>query len=391
MPKYLKKAFLIALLIRLLLLPYFAYPEDIFETHNTSFLILDNLRNIFNIRFSPLSHLIDAVFLFIFSPVWPEGLKSALQTQNYFYIPQIHRVLFFFKLPFLIFEFTAYIIFYKFLAKQNVKKDKIKSIMMFLLFNPAVIYSVYIFSRFESYGFIFSFLILIFLYRKSFSIATILIFALAPFVREFFIIILFGLILFSEFKVWQKIALLILSYLPYPWYVFKTGIAETAIDSYVKGGLGYYILQPRFYYLPERPIYLYFFILFLLLTFLYLKSKSKAKFSQAGFINLSIYYALAYFHPQYFSWVLPFLAFFLVFENKDFNKLLKIAWVICFLFLAFPFSHAVTTFGPAFPVANAFRFISLDKILPEVLLYSQIFQSIFRGVLISFTIYISLR
>ncbi len=392
MEKKIKKIFLLGLLLRLILMPFFAYPEDIFETHNTSFLILENFKNFFNVRFSPLSHFIDSVFAFLFSPFWPEGLKGALKAQNYFYLPKIHRTLFLFKIPFLLFEFAGIFLFYKFLRKQKVEKKRIKKLIVFLLFNPISLYSIYNFGRFESYNLFLTFVILILLYRKVSLLKLIPIFALAPFVREFYLLVLFWLILFSRFSFFEKTILWFASYLPYATWLVLTGNFSQATKSYVKGGFIAYLLEPRFEFSNGRYIYIYPFVLGVLLALSYLYSKGKISFSIAGFLSLAVFYTFSYFHPQYFAWLLPFLAFILAFEKGEgFERFYNLSWILSFLFLSIPLPGAPTTFGVGFPLAGAFRFISIEKIFPDVRFYFEVLRSGFRGVILGLSVYLALK
>ena len=392
MDKELKRLFYFGILLRLVLMPFFAYPEDIFETHNTSFLILENFKNFFHVRFSPLSHFIDSVFALLFSPFWPEGLQQVLKFQNYFYLPKIHRTLFLFKIPFLLFELAGIYLFYRFLKQQKIEQERIKKLVVFLLFNPITLYSIYIFGRFESYSLFLTFVILILLYRRGSLLKLVPIFALAPFIREFYFLVLFWLVLFSRLSFFKKFVLWLASYFPYAAWLFLTGNFSQATKSYVKGGFIAYLLEPRFEYSNGRYIYFYPFVLTFLLALLYLRSKEKISFSIAGFLSLAVFYAFSYFHPQYFAWILPFWAFILAFEKREgFERLYKLSWVLSVLFLSIPFPGAPTTFGVAFPLAGAFRFISIDKIFPDVKIYFELLRSAFRGLILSLSIYFALK
>ncbi len=392
MEKKIKRFFYFGLLLRLILMPFFAYPEDIFETHNTSFLILENFKNFFNVRFSPLSHFIDSIFAFFFSPFWPEGLQQVLNSQNYFYIPKIHRTLFLFKIPFLLFEFAGIFLFYKFLKRQKVGEEKIKKLIIFLLFNPITLYSVYIFGRFESYNLFLTFVILILLYEKASVLKLIPVLALAPFVREFYFLVIFWLVLFSEFSFVKKVILWLFSYFPYAAWLVLTGNFAQATKSYVKGGLIAYLLEPRFEYNQGRYIYLYPFVLGVLLALLYLRSKGKISFSIAGFLSLAVFYTFSYFHPQYFAWLVPFLVFILAFEKEEaFERLYKLSWILSLLFLSIPFPGGTATFGTAYPLAGAFRFIAIDNFISEAKFYFSILKSFFKGTIFSLSVYLALR
>ena len=143
MNRKLKRILLLGILIRLIIMPFFAYHEDIFMVHLRAFQIIGGASP-FSFR-EPLTHAIEAFFLLLFKPLYGNSLNFLnLPPQT---IPNLNRLLFLFKLPYLIFEVVFWKIFLK-LIKTN--QNKIKA-AWFLALNPILIYSIYIFGRYESY------------------------------------------------------------------------------------------------------------------------------------------------------------------------------------------------------------------------------------------------
>ena len=150
-----------AVLLRLLLMPFFAH-VDLYSEYRRVFYVLQNglfLENsyryvTFNIE------LIFAAFSQIFINV-TDGLfhlsdpanSTASLTDYHFFLndPNVYRHLFFFKLPYLIFDIATAVVIWKFIDKPEHKRIA----LLLWLFNPVTIFATYIFGRFEVFGLFF--------------------------------------------------------------------------------------------------------------------------------------------------------------------------------------------------------------------------------------------
>ena len=144
-----------AVIVRLLLMPFFAH-VDLFSEYRRVFYVLENDLYFDNAHRS-LVFYIELVFAWLsqlFIPI-TEGLfdlqdptKSVSTLVDYgFFLndPNIFRHLFFFKLPYLLFDVATAVLIWKFIDKPEHKKLA----LLIWLFNPVTLFATYIFGRFE--------------------------------------------------------------------------------------------------------------------------------------------------------------------------------------------------------------------------------------------------
>jgi hypothetical protein len=387
-----RKIFLLGVFVRLLLMPFFAH-GDIIAVHRRVEQIICQGRSFLSMG-APGVHALESLSSRITSPIIPCSILSGIQ-DSYYNAPYLNRMIFFFKLPYLLFESLYWLVMWKIFAEEDDKKKK--QIALFLAFNPVMIYSVYIFGRFETYQIFFSSVILFVISQMKknnlkdfFLISTVM--ALIFTVRESYLLILpalaaaFGGLsllgigsvgaaggVFLLSKVIQKVSGQTSNIFTevgwmqtgaHPNYIFEMGLN-------VGGGL-----------------LLYVFLLLVGIAFVWwlerrehLKRFEKAElFSLFSVLVLLAYFGTSIFHPQYLTWFLPFFLYLMVKEKGNF------LWTSFWLAIPFYFVYILfwgnhVTFGTLFPVSTAFKQIEPGWFLPiyPTLKWASIGRSIFSA------------
>ena len=143
-----------AILLRLLLMPFFGH-VDIFSEYRRVFYALEN--DLFANSHRIVTFYIEVFFAGIsklFIPVsqatfyLPDPGKSTASLQDYYLFlqdPHIYRYLFFFKLPYFLFDLAVAAVIWRFIDNPLYKKIA----LLLWLFNPITLFATYIFGRFE--------------------------------------------------------------------------------------------------------------------------------------------------------------------------------------------------------------------------------------------------
>lgn len=153
--QFLVMALGLAIILRLCLMPFFAH-VDLFSEARRLFFVLDN-GYYFDQGHRLVVYYIEMVFT-AFSTLFidvTDGLflledptKSTSDLVDYgFFLsdPNIYRHLFFFKLPYLLFDIATALVIWRFIDKPEHKKIA----LLIWLFNPITLFATYIFGRFE--------------------------------------------------------------------------------------------------------------------------------------------------------------------------------------------------------------------------------------------------
>ncbi len=382
------KWLLIGLLIRLTFLPI-SFHTDLLGIYGRSSLIV--YQGIFWVGVGQsFVHYLHALFLWILGPLMPY-LESVLpgrlgppgwETFTRFATqPNIFRTLFLLKFPYLIFDLgSAFLL----LAIIMDKKKGLRAFRFWML-NPVIIFSVFIFSRFEPIAI---FLILLSLYyakknlltRSLFSLGVAVITRLYPLILLPFFVIILGK------GIRQRLKLTFWGLLPLGVMValskLFSGISE--IESWARLPHLNYLTNLRF---PPGVAYDVIFVFFLgytlLLLYTYMKTDHSFIDLRNGALRLSLlFFATSFFHPHYFMWLMPFLVFKII-EDKRFRGLFAIL-VICWLFYTFQWKEALA--GHLFVPLDFSYFMSLPSPFELINHYYSaatligIFRSIFSGV-----------
>ena len=145
----------LALLLRLLLMPFFAHVDLFSEYRRIVFAIenghlLDNSHRLAVYYIEMLFAWIATWFIPITDGLFalPDPTQSTAGTTDYgFFLtdPYVYRYLFFFKLPYLIFDLATAALIWRFVDDVRLRRLA----LLIWLFNPLTLFSTYIFGRFE--------------------------------------------------------------------------------------------------------------------------------------------------------------------------------------------------------------------------------------------------
>jgi len=336
-----KVLLLFAVVIRILLMPISVHPDLFFINTFPNLLLSDKIFNIAlyfdqNLPdkeytyYLPLTYYFFAAFQFIngllsntYSP-WMHDLLEHLVTGKSAYPvdfiksapnPHLFKDIFLAKVPYLIFDIAVVIVFFK-----SVKNLKVaKTMILIWLFNPVLIYGVYIMGQFEIIP---SFFILLgfILMRKNLQLGIISLGIAAAF-KSYAILLIIPVALIYGHSFIDRLKLLILGSLPYIIFLIPTlfSSADQVIYSFL----------PKVYLHYRKPIegwslysqtvkYTFLSLSLLLIYFLayFLKIKDKYKLTLGlGLTSFLLVYALApriSFH--YLLWEVPLIVLF--FKNS---------------------------------------------------------------------------
>ncbi len=390
--------FLVGLLIRLLFMPFTChadlitgYSESLLKMRGSQLgrdLLLINYVQMLNLKIN--SRLIPTDTFNTTRPYDKNGtFLHDVQTQIWLQFlekPFLYRTLFLLKLPYLFFDILCAVLI---LLIFKVR-DEILKAFSFWMFNPALIFSSYIFGRPEIITIFLVLLFFFFLKRDKHIIAT-LVLIIAVFTRWYPILIApfyftfllskkrMGKVLFLAFILSLLILPLILFNHPsisHP-FIHTLSFVEITLRRFVLN-LSWNIAGITFY-----PIIFFYLILFLL--FLNYKSKDFNSLVVFSLSSLLLYFALGYFHPQFYAWLTPF--FVLLIKN---NKLIKYYYVHFLLFLPLTFHWGKDLFARLFAPLNPLFFMnypSPSELINHYFTYS-IFEGIMRSLFSAFTIWI---
>lgn len=369
-----KKILLMGVLIRVFLMPIFAH-GDIIAVHKRVEAVVCQGKSVLSFG-SVGVHGLESFFSLIFKPLIPCSILSGIQ-EDFYAPPFLNRMLFFFKLPYLFFELGYWWLIFRIFKNQN--KEGKRKIALFLAFNPIMIYSVYIFGRFETYQIFFSALILLILEIKSkvskMVSLTSLLMGLILTIRQSYLLILpalaaafggitlagissFGLAggLYGLVRGFQRITGQSTSFFPEAAWI-KEGVHPG------------YFFQAAIDISQERLIYFFFLMIGIIFVWWLQKKEGLMKIGKKELFSLFSaliflsYYATSIFHPQYLTWLLPFFLVLIVKDN--FGFLWRSFWWSTLFYFIYSLSWGNhTTFGTLFPVSLAFKQIEPGWFLP---------------------------
>lgn len=286
----------------------------------------------------------------------------------------VFRYLFILKLPFLLADILSLYFILKIFEEPS--KKLIATILW--AFNPFIIYSVYVWGRYEIFAILCLFIAL-FWAKKERSLPAFVFLGLSIACRTPFVLFLpFFLIYFS--KNWKETIKYSLITLLIPFVVAKSIIflgGTNIISDLSQYDFFSYFLAARFTG-GFDSISINFLIYPLVLYLFYKNRSSFNSFISFGTVGILSVMALSYIHPHYFVWVTPFLLLAAVSNKKiilpiiilavTFYQLCEIAFgedVSFSLFLPINrdiFSSAGSLFH-SFPILQADFSIILDSLL----------------------------
>ena len=381
--------FLTGLLVRLFFLPFF-FQRDLLSTYqraaetiNTGNIGFDNIQIFTNVIHSVYLIIIRLIFPAI-NQLFPVLLEKDTWASWVGFISNynVFTALTLFKLPYLIFDIACMFLILR-LAFDGEPEKKLR-VFKFWIFNPLVIFVLYVFARHDIIAIAVTMAALL-LAKKDRKYWAIIVLTFGIALRFFPILIL---PLFIFYLVRTKKDYIILS---------LTGASGlTAVELFMRFYFGKSVILPllnteHFDYffssklelLSHDRIFIFVAVyIVIILSFLHIKKKSFDLLINYGAIVYLTYVSLSYFHPQYVLWTVPFL----VIASVRRKSLLYYYWIqfALLMIILIYWGNLITTFVFT-PIDHRF-FIYLTGPIPIIERYYDsakfvnIFRSIFTGV-----------
>ncbi len=315
------KYFLVGMLIRLAFLPFF-FQRDLLSTFQraSETVFAGNFASDFN---QILTHMIHSVYLFILNSIFPVineyssiFLDSNTWTSWISFVSSdnVFTILALFKSLYLLFDIACMFLIFR-LSYDNDPESRL-NVFKFWMFNPVVIFVLYLFARHDIIG-VFATLVALMLAKKGRKYWSIIILALAIALRFFPIMILVPLIIYLARS--KKDYIILTS-------IGISGLAGVELFSNLYFGKSLifsllntqhfnYILSAKLDLIIHDRIFIFIVAYFLIVfSFAHAKKKSFDLLINYGAIIYLAYIALCYFHPQYVLWTIPFLV--IIFARK---------------------------------------------------------------------------
>lgn len=380
MPKINKKIIFLAILIRLLVMPFFYHPDIKSQHFHFQFLSKD----VFNIysyldqnkselgykdtfNYLPLTYYTFGLTQTITKPFLGNGFDKWIndwgETRNDY--PDIIFYMFFLKIPYLILDIGL-----AFLLLKTFKNSKI---FYFWLFNPISIYLIYILGNFDILPAFLTLLSFYFLKKDKlffsyFSIGIAIALKMYPVIFVPFIFLYKPKDILKHLKYcWFSLLPLIVTVLPF--------ITQTSfINSFLGSGLTQKILEYKLFNLPVFPVF------YLIILANYAFSKSKQKFEIAVTQTFLIFIGLVKFHPQWVIWFFPFVISIFI-NSKKINKIFLISFFILIFSYIFLFDDNFLFWGHLTPInslfielTSPFQLVKLRFLKNPIIIQQQIHQ-----------------
>lgn len=389
--KTLYRYFLTGLLIRLIFIP-FLYQRDLLSTYQRAATTIHTGNYLHDFQ-QLLNNMIHVSWLFIIKTIFPavNGVSNALLEQDTWISwlafnssNNVFTVISLFKILYLLFDIAAMFLILR-LAFDGESEKKLQ-IFKFWIFNPMVIFILYVFSRHDIIG-VFATLVALFLAKKDRKYWALLVLAIGIMLRFFPIMILPVFILYL---VRSRKDYLILS------LVGVSGLAFVEIFSLFRYGRSLiftmlntehfeFLIAPKLDLVAGSHSSIYIFLAVyavIIFSFAHLKNKSFDILINYCAIIYLAYVGICYFHPQYLLWTTPFLVIISVRKKSLFYY----NWILfaLLLVLLIYWGDLVTKFVFA-PVDHKY-FVYLTGIIPfiqrfyDAAKFANIFRGIFAGV-----------
>jgi hypothetical protein len=228
----------------------------------------------------------------------------------------IFRILFLFKLPYLIFDLAS-----AFLCLHIFEKDgRGIKIFIFWMLNPVIIYSAYIFGRFDVL--ILFFILMIFYSIKRWNIRIGSLFLGLSILSRGFTLLLLPLYLLLEKELLGKLKILILALSPLILWkilsgIFFSGGMDSGISSLTGSGLSF--LTPRFVnsvlatQVDSIALFVVGYILLILILYPQANDIQDKPMAMIYYLNdlflivMCLLFAFGSMSMHYFVWIVPFL------------------------------------------------------------------------------------
>jgi len=387
--KQLYRYFLIGLFIRLIFLP-FLFQRDLLSTYQRAAetVFAGNFGSDFQ---QMLTNVIHSIYLFIIKSIFPAiNELSPILLEKDTWISwisfnssyNVFTALALFKILYLIFDVVCMLIILR-LSFDSEPESRLR-VFKFWMFNPFVIFILYVFARHDIIG-ILATLVALLLAKKNRKYWAIIVLAFGIALRFFPIMILPLFILYMARTNKDYIILSVIGI---------SGLAAVELFSYFYFGRSVifsllnaqhfdYILSSKLELVIHDRIFIFVAVyVIIILSFLHIKRKNFDILLNYGAIIYLAYVSLCYFHPQYMLWTVPFLI--IIFIRR--KSLLYYHWIqfALLLVILIYWGDLVTKFVFA-PIDYKF-FIYLTSPIPIInrfydpAKFVNIFRSIFTGV-----------
>lgn len=296
--------------------------------------------------YPPLIYLLHGVFNLVFSLVFGN------QLMNGFIIDQVHFFgnwwfnlhLLLLKVPYLLFDIPAAFLI---AALFESKKDRLWAFCLWL-FNPIILYSAYMMGQFDVIPASLTILSLFLIKRKKIYFAALALGVAAAFkLYPLFLVVPFVLAV----PRWRDRAVLgLLAVIPYVMSIIPYLPSEGFRSSALVAGLTQKTLFAQIPVSGGSSLLLFPLIVFLMYLYFWYREQSVERIWQRWFVVLLAFFSLTHFHPQWLSWLAPFLVMELVIFRRK-NLFLHLMLLLSYTGMIFLFdpSLSVKIFAPLVP------------------------------------------
>ncbi|HBP51238.1 MAG: GPI mannosyltransferase 1 [Candidatus Shapirobacteria bacterium GW2011_GWE1_38_10] len=351
----LKKTFVLALLIRLIIAPFFYHPDIKSQHFHFQFLsqgqsniyqyISENkdhlpYRDTFN--YLPLTYLTFGSLQSFQKILMPPGFINWLNdwggTQyNY---PNTPYYLLILKLPYIVLDLLLGYLLYKI---SNSKK-----ILYLWLFNPFSLYLIYIIQNFDILPVFLT--VLSYYWLKSKPSLSFFVFGLAIAFKLYPLILLPFFILFKSKNLIKMTKYSLIAATPTLLSILPFASSQAFWQSFFGSGLTQKIIELKIYILPVFPV---IYLIIMLFAFL------SKKFDLSYYILLIsfLFVSTVNFHPQWILWFLPFIFLLKNVSRPSTYLPLTLIGVLILVYI-FLFNDNYLTWGHLIPIDPEFLLIS---------------------------------
>ena len=311
------RTFAIAVAIRLVLMPI-ACHSDLISTYHRAYTAL----NSFHPRYWLPHELIQAFVLMLVSPflaldemlVW-EGAKHTASMEFWLETfaphPQVFLALFLFKLPYLFCDLAIALVLLRLFCDAPARG--LRAVSMWLL-NPITIFVFYVFGRHDSVAILLVAFALLGIHRSR-PLAGAFALGLAIWSRYWPVFLLPFLVLFASGAWRKRLQLVVLALVPILLFNIGAsfggaGFVKLPAAKMARSTFASYLTDFNVEMGWAQTLFVFPVVYALLLMFASVakpRGDMLVRLSAFGFVCLSLLYATAFFHPQYFTWCLLFL------------------------------------------------------------------------------------
>jgi hypothetical protein len=264
----------------------------------------------------PLTYFFFGLVNIILLPFYPSTLLVWLNDWGFYQnnYPDFFKFMLILKLPYLIFDLLITVLLKKLYPSSKA--------YLYWLFNPFVLYLVYILGNFDVIPAYLT-LLCFYLLQKKQSFGAYLSLGLAIAHKAYPLIFLpIFLIKFSK-NLKQAIIHSFICLLPFILTVIPFYFKPAFQSSFFGSGLTQKIIETKFFHLPVFPL----FYIFILIFFIFRRNTPLEKIVLLVF---SAFIASVKFHAQWLIWFLPFITIYLT--NKKFYLPLFLSFVLCLIY-----------------------------------------------------------